>query len=114
MQTERSRLGRDIAAAASALALLGALLVPKCPLCIAAWLAAVGVGFAGAPELGLGVRLGGSALAVLGLAATFSMARAQRRRECSRGLRRSSSARRRGFGDHGEGLALDSSSRREQ
>lgn len=79
MRTERYSRGRDLAAASSALALVAALLVPKCPLCLAAWLSAVGLGIAGAPQLGAALRVGGIALAVLGLLATGYLRYTRRR-----------------------------------
>lgn len=84
MPTEPDAPGRDIAAATSALALLGALLLPKCPLCVVAWLSALGLGVAGAPQLGPALRVGGIALAVLGLAVCGYLARVPRRRRCRR------------------------------
>jgi hypothetical protein len=61
----RARL-RLATGGSSAIALVGTLLVPKCPLCVAAWLPAIGLGVTGATWLAPILRIGGFAIAAIG------------------------------------------------
>jgi hypothetical protein len=65
-------------------ALVAAALLPKCPLCVAAWLAALGVGAAWRLPLAEGVRPIAVALAVVVLAA-FARSEWSRRQPRARG-----------------------------
>jgi hypothetical protein len=69
-------------AGVSALALLGALLVPKCPLCIA-WLSALGLGVVGAAWLAPLVRVAGFVVAALGAVTVVSLEWRRRQRGCA-------------------------------
>jgi hypothetical protein len=66
---------------ASALALVGAALLPKCPLCIAAFMCALGISGVTAFEVAPFVRGGALALAAFSMVAVIAVER--RRRACA-------------------------------